>query len=822
MLARALAVSLAAVSAFAQEPPQDPLARLEEQLAEHPFFARIAWTREDSVERFVFYVQRPPKPEDGYEARIAQKYAAYVAPLVEHFEQRYAAPLGGPLPIVVLATAGDAQTFVQLSKGLAHYRCAYFYDAELRVPVVFERPFQPGVTPDEERRSARHVATHGLLQAHFAGEGAFPQETWLAEGLADYLASCGDAEDGSLLAPAVNPEILRKLIAATRDPNGRALHWRPVPELVAIESFDHLTSRVQFVAKQRGVEAEPTLPETYYCYWRASRLFVQYLHREEHRAGFEELVAATLRGEPALASFRSHVGDAAALDRAFEDWLASEHRRLFPDEAPPSSAEDAAPSAPSASAPARPAFSPASLRVADPVPELRFAAALCTARSGRTGAALATVDELLALELEPALRERVERERMRLASWNDLRSAWLARLATSGEALRFEHGGRTVRARVAEVADGVVRFAGDGEPSELPLDELDALALARQMGKDGDELAARWVRMYPYVLSADPAWQRLLRGRGDEAVALERDGESDYPARFAQGEVLAALDDLARTEPPADAASAEALLASIDAFVAAHGAAEAARAKLPELRAFASVAWAAILDERGPGALLAGSLETLEDGRVRLAYEFESAGELDDFGPAEDLAVMSARFGPLGRDEEGFRVAHGELVGVGRAGLRHVLEFAAPLRIRYDLTYGDFGPDDSYDYFFVVGICDSGDGRWVRSINAVDLEIGDGRSLNLVHGEKRPPRFDRVEYEMELEHDGAEVWSLFAGGEMHRVPCPRLTSGGLTLYLHSQISIRLERLAIEGTITPASLERLRAEWIGDRVAKIGS
>ena len=848
---------LALVESLNADPYRLFVHRLESRLAKHAFFSRIGYQKDDSHPPFVFFVQDPPKAQEGYHRKVVERLQPHLEALRQEFERSYVQPMTlvrrpdhGAYAVIVLASGGDRANYVQLSGGTGHYASSCLLDERLKAAVLFEDPFQPAAVGDRVR-SAAHGVAHLFFQAHSRRGSKFPQETAIAEGLASYLADHKLGPDGRLSLNPVRDHVLREFADAMGDPKRRRTHVHLVDALLDSQSYMQAARRIEASAAGQPVNWN----ELWRFYWRQSYLFVRFLHRDEHRPGFQRYLERLFKEHVGLAAFETSFdfGGWRELDRAFFDDLYAQHRRAYPQRelsaaaverllagdavvrnprkkpvaaGPPagprgSTGRGATGSAgggkPAEAAP--PAAPPLTLEGLSP--EARFAGALFGARDGRTGAAAAAVAALLAGADDAAFRARLERESERLARWNDLRRAYLEHLAAEGKSLRMTFGDKTERLRIAAVDGEEVRLSRpvDGQDA-LPLDELDGHQLASAMGRTGDDLAGgeRWVRLYPYALAGDERLKRLLTADDPASSSLREDAAGDYGPRFALGAAVQRLERLVQLGEPETEAQADAVLAELEPLVGDHGGLELVTARLPALRARAAQAWGRRFDGAGPAELVQGDFESLGENRVRLTYDFDDPAQRADFRATEDLKAHVRNLPALKTDvESSLGVERGRLRATGSSVHRHLLDFAAPMVVRYDVA---FAKDEVEKPTWVtrVGLCEAGPTRVAWSIDhGRALEIFEGRSSRQAYPEVPLVMYRGDTYGVELHHDGETITVYHQSDPLEKLPAGSLQRGGLVLVFHSDLAVTVDTLVIEGVLDEASLAQARDAWVAERV-----
>jgi hypothetical protein len=216
----------------------------------------------------------------------------------------------------------------------------------------------------------------------------------------------------------------------------------------------------------------------------------------------------------------------------------------------------------------------------------------------------------------------------------------------------------------------------------------------------------------------------------------------------------------------------------------------------------------------GLADVLKGKLEDLGGGRIKLQYSFDSPDELQDFLPAGDyLSDHRERLPPLPDGlKHAFWQEEGALRAEGRAALRHVLPFSAPMSIEYDLSVDIPKQDTVGPPYLFLGLCDDGDAHFAWSSNFGDLEVwSEGKD---VQSERQTSSFLRIGRGTveSLVHDGARVSLVREKQPVASLACPH-QRGDVFLWSHSGMQLYLRRLTLEGTLDEAGREALRDRWV---------
>ena len=172
-----------------------------------------------------------------------------------------------------------------------------------------------------------------------------------------------------------------------------------------------------------------------------------------------------------------------------------------------------------------------------------------------------------------------------------------------------------------------------------------------------------------------------------------------------------------------------------------------------------------------------------------------------------------------------FAVKNGTLRGRGSLGLRHVADFAAPMRVTWKVIYDPPKKQLAGPSWFMVGMCDDAHYSFAWTANLGDLAVWDDRDV--VRAEPADPDEERMlnlsqAYELSMHHDGAGEEAMVTverDGELKgKAPCPKRSSGAVFLWMHSCLRVQVTRMTIEGRITEEGMESLRTGWIERQLA----
>ncbi|HVS20150.1 MAG TPA: hypothetical protein VMT18_16215, partial [Planctomycetota bacterium] len=692
--------------------PQVPVAApppLIVRLRGDPHFAKLPLQEASGFPPIDMVLQEPYGANPGWGTAPSNRFGPWAREVVRQFEERFAEPLAlkraprfGPPAMVVLSSEGDLLNFRRSPTGrrsTSYSEASYAFGLDA---VVVSAKSSQGA-PHLARFPGLHLIAYRELVAHSA-DGARPP-FWLGWGLPAYLAWSTGFGPESLRTRELDRNVLMDWLLTVRKSKDGNRTLMPVLDLVGAADAEAGKAAMRVHAARFGAQPDDDLGHLLWC---ATCLWTHYLLDGEDgrwRDGFGAYLAGALRGRTDAALFREamQLDDAGvrALDRGFEAWVIAtgvERGVIGLENGPVTQTE------PVEVAPALPPLEPQPDEVA-----LGHGLALAQAREGDLDGAIAQFEALLAVDPEGAYAQRVARDLERARGFRELRAAFLARLAESGDLLRLERDGKRLNVRVATVeADRITLRETRGGLDAIPFAELASFQVAREMGRD-----AGWLRLWPYALVDDERWQRLLDESEPGAREMSEDAAEWYPGALRLGEVARELHAIGAGEPPEDPSAALALTERIGALLREHGALAEVEGRLPALRARAAElleqGWSA--ERVGEG--LAGALERLEGERMRLTYAFDDGAELAELAPGPGYPSQRMEGRPTLLGEATSTVARGALRLSGSLTCRLPLAFRAPLEARMRLAVGDV-PDGGTIYaHWSLGVCDDSQGNLV-------------------------------------------------------------------------------------------------------------
>ncbi len=845
------------IQLFATDPREAWLYSLKKQLGKHSGFSRLSYTIERPSPGVALLVEKPYREDTEHSAKVSALLAPWLAKLDELFTARVVTPLslsrreGFPLwTIAILSSEASYRQYLSTEPDRAVVRRPARYDPRLKMVVGYLASLPSEKDAPEWRTPVLAEFVREMQHAYYGGPGDRPGSLWFNRGLAGYLAGADAATTADLDRPAISTELLARVVDAYHNKGDRDVILHPVDDLVqARDERDVMLlsgNRSQFLA------AAPTPPEQ--VMWAFDAQAVLWMHFLQHGQGgrfkdsFDKFLASAMQGQADLVAFRLAFlsFDFPTLNRDFYKYLFKEHERLLPgkkkidmaplaalfdDRDPRKSPFGAPPPLPKPTAPAAtemPAVSLADIAVDRSDAEPRHGMALVLARKGDLEAALAELRELANSRPAPPEDVRIARDIERIEQTIRLRDGYFEYLRSSGNPYVTVYQHQQLTTPIQGLEDGYVLFGSNPlGVSKIPLKSIPPFEIARQAGlKEEQGGTEPWARFYPYVLAGESKWEKLLKDDSPGSVALREDARDWYADLLRTGEVAIELDALSQGELPKTAARATPWLRSIKKLITRYDDVPLLQRNLDKLRQLTTAAALATYVEKDPAKLLHGQVTSMGDGTVHVVYEFNDAGECSDF--VKDLGYlkdMRTQLGPAIKLEADstWKCADGAFAGIGGACYRHMLRFAAPLRVSCDFRYSPSGGNPKTGPTFLFGMCDDRAGNYLASVNFGGLAVIDlATKVAKVDQdpESSPIKHGRV-YALELHHDGTTVSTWLDGNKVRESAVGTRKSGDLFWWFNTDYPLAVQRIEIHGKIDQAVTDTLRAEHIAKALAEAG-
>lgn len=827
-LAFALALALAlATPSVAQDPAAAPqVDALRAQLAAHPYFSKVDYTIDDSYERVIFVLERPPQAKPDYYGAIVRQLVPYVSELEKVFVAEYAEQLElkrrADFPRTVIAILGSKENYESAFPRVTGVRTEFsraHFDPETRLAITYEDHFAEQPDPKDRREAVLHEFVHALQFAYFAGKGLMPAPQWFNEGLAEFR-SVTRTTAAQLIDPDIDAYHIRIVAALLARPEFRPL-IAPIRELVDIDGPGYLEV-VRSAAQRAGRRsADPQFEQlATTAFYAQSCILAYFLHNGadgRYREATRDYVGRVMRGERGVESFGQAFKDfdLDAVERDFFAFVGAEMKlRNWAPAALDAVARGSSAITGTAEASASadvPAFDFTRLDWRPEDWQARMAHAVQLAAAGRFVEAGTAVGGVQAPESEAAFVQRATGHITNLAR---IRDVFLKRAIDSGAKLRFEIDGKTPRGMVLASDEAEFTLKIGRSEQTVSRDLLTPKVLLDQ-GQDlgvFEELGGNTAALLAFFDGADDADVTRRLEAGGAGKVLQADLARFRALRTADVDLSWA--PIAGFRNPADAAAAAAMLQTLQATTAAHRDSAVLRSRRGELEDLARHLVHAAFDPSDPTGLgLHGKVVPLGE-EFRVEYDFESADQLADFPEATGQVPGFDRlqFGsPRGNY---MRIEGGQLEASGKAERRFALPIQAPFRMTWKAKQTDLG-------VFLVGSCGQGVDSVALTSSMGDLQILDrprGIGGDASRNEDQTMYLDKS-YAYELEHDGKTITVKVDGKVTGRAESiGELRGGDVFFYMNGAGTVLLDDLTIQGRVDAAAARRM-LEQRADAVAR---
>ncbi len=844
------------IEAILADPREDYLYRLEKRLARHAYFSKVRFDVDRSVEGSLFLVQRPSVGDPV--TLDTRKYADFYGPpmrkIQEAFEKGFTRPFSFArrddypvFSVCILENEDEYHAFGQTTEQMWRMSAAY-YEPRLKMIVAYGDPYAPDTTPARQRRLILSEFVRALEHAYYLGKDERQSSLWLNLGFASWFGwregVLAEAKDKTV----IDTYLLAQVVKLSQAKEDSALLLHPIIDLMQVRS----TSDILLLSKNRAQELgtkEPEIDRALHAFYGQAALWMHFLYDSQggrYREAFLKFFQSAMNGLGGLDAFYlSFRGiDVGGLDKEFYSYLYAEHERVFPkvkldrawsegpfaDRKPerkpaaPGSAAAALPRVTDSAAP----FAPAAIAVGPKDFDGLHGLALVQAMHGDLEGALHALENLAAGGPEPPEDVRIAREIERVQQFMLLREGYFANLIRSGQPLSGKYRGLEYIAKVEKVEDGWI-FLGENKLglSKIPLAAVEPFEIARQAGRKEEQGAAEpWARFWPYILVGEKKWEQLLKDDSEKAKDLREDARTWYPEVQKAAKAAVALNEIAATPEPRTQKDGEKFFAAVKALLASFGDLPLVQRRTDALRQAVAGVIVRTSPEEDPSKMCHGTWTSLGNGLVNIVYDFNKPEEAKDFyrvpGYLDDIRKTQPATVKKEEDSK-WAVAAGEFAGSGSACYRHFADLQAPIVLRYDVVFRETATKGTAPpaFMFMIGACDDGQGSYVACANFGSLCVSDrpNKVFKTIADDK--PVFGKKVYHLELRNDGANV-TVFANGEKKfaETNAGRKT-GAVFLLFHSDHTIAVQRMEIEGKIDPAWPERAKVEHFRSKLAEIG-
>ncbi|MFT4540226.1 MAG: hypothetical protein ACI841_002553 [Planctomycetota bacterium] len=459
--------------------------------------------------------------------------------------------------------------------------------------------------------------------------------------------------------------------------------------------------------------------------------------------------------------------------------------------------------------------------------EAYLALAIEDIREGRLNEGIAALQLLVKAEMPEDIAARVGRELARATAWDALTRKYLNELVSSGNKLKLTVDGQKLQAKVTAVEASLIKLGSNKlGRDELELSALTPMVVVDLLKSKINKYGPGWLRLYPYALTANAKVKSLLNhDKSEEVVSMKEDAKSSYTRLAVIANSARTLADLAKgTWPTSGGAAGDAL--TVIARMRETRATDAMfTARSKAMTAFARYALDIQFSSKGIASLIKGKVEAIEDGKIRVTYDFEDEDALDDFDIIDRFIMGPRNTRPqveLPSEETGIWIEEGDFVSLGAVAAKHKLQWDGPIKLSYDLAFKQHESFVTNITEFCMGFNGVLDSSFVWCRNMGHLNVANRKPLwgkmGSIEGGAIPEMNRR--YDVVVETDAKDAWTIYKGKEVARISIGPRTSGFLFIWIHSSAQARIGTLVVEGRLEQEAVRDTKAKWMAAQMKEL--
>lgn len=646
---------------------EDFLKELRGRLKAHPYFSKVLLSEKALSPTITLFSQAPQVAEPDWEAKLVAERSPWLLRAEQQFLERFAKPLGlqrrADMPITAvctLQTFGDYTNYFERVTSASPYLNGAHFDRRQRWMVMYESG--GGRSPANRRTTQMAEFVVALVQAHQTIGTTLTPRDLVVFSIASYLCEELGPTPESLGNCPPPPRLAAGIVKALAQPDSAYACILRLDELAEHSSWE----RFWGLANQRSNELNVTLDDELagLAFHAQGVLWTHFLmdaNQGRERERFLAFARYAMQGKSSGSTLRGAFEGVQLeqLTREFLTWvvaLDASARKAAPlppgtieglFKGPPklarASAKGAAP-APVATQPK--GFDVQRLRTPAGELETQHGLALARAAAGHLAEATKQLADLLPLAQDPAERDRLERERTRLAALDSTRTTILKERIASAKKLQFNLPDKKLVVNVRAL-EGEWMLLGENRlgVERLPLSDFSLELLAKELPSPPPEA---WMKPYLQLLAGDAKSVKI--SSEDRALNDLRADALQVADRLQQGLVALEFEALADRGIPRDPTAA---LDSVDALrklLATRARSPLVQARRDALREYASEALGFAMDVKQVPSLFGGQCEILPDGQVKWTLQFEKESDAALFTPIQDGWQNLREFICFGRD----------------------------------------------------------------------------------------------------------------------------------------------------------------------------
>lgn len=446
-------------------------------------------------------------------------------------------------------------------------------------------------------------------------------------------------------------------------------------------------------------------------------------------------------------------------------------------------------------------------------------------RTSRAEDALVHLDAVLAMTPDEA---PLARERARVAAFLELRDTFFTELAERSGRLRIPVGEKHRNLKVAAYDEGVITFEKNKYDVEfLTVDELAVADLAKAWKTAKVEPLEQ--QAYALALAGDRNWKRVW-GKDAEAPAETLADLSDTGASADRGAEVEALRELETfLDGKVGPKEGRRIVELVDALWPEGGVSLSDDPGRHRFRALRDLVTAGLEAGFGPADLpriLHAAESEMRGEELWLRYDFTKEEQLADWLRDESHLPEVRMIGLLQTPEEEHRIGivDGSLEVLGVNGLRYVLPWYGPLRVRYGMQLPEVGEEGRLWQILVYLHDDLEKSRFVVHCFAYWIELLD---LNFPSEVEREQQYYEIgkDYFVELVVDRKSDLTArredLADEHTLVVPSRRVNRGYVRFASLTDHVTRISSFELQGTPDMAQLDLFRGAYVDLRLEELG-
>lgn len=815
---------------------EDFLKELRARLKTHAYFSKIVLSEKSLSPTITLLAQVPQVAAPDWETKLVAERSQWLLRAEKCLVERFVQPMNlvrrADVPVSVvctLQTAGDYVNYAERTNSYSPFRVGAQFDRRQRWTVMYESGGPLGPVSRRSTQMAEFVSS--LLHAYAPGSiGAVDQE-FLVSGIAGYLCEDLGATPETLGACKPPPRMLAALVKTLARPEAAYCCLLRLDELADHTSWE----RYWKLTEQRALDVRAKLGddeagEAFHAQGVLWTHFLMDANQGRERARFLAFLRHTLEGKGGGATLRGAFEGVQLdqLSREFLTWaVALDAASRKAPALPPGTIEgmfkglpvvarpsvDGAKPAPSAAAPT--GFDVGRLRTPADQLETQHGLALARAAAGHLGEAAKRVGELAQLATEATERDRLERERVRLAALDTLRASILKERITSAKKLQFNVLDKKLVVSVRALEGEWMLMAENRQGIErLPISDFSLELLAKELPNPAPEA---WMKPYLQLLAGEGKSVKI--SGEDRALNDLRADALQVADRLQQGLVALDFEALADRGVPREPTAALDAVDALRKLLATRARSPLVQERRDALREYASAVVGFAMDVKQVPSLFGGQCEILPDGQVKWTLQFEKESDAALFTPIQDGWQNLREFICTGRSliepklepRDGVLAVRGSGAWISPAAFREI----SAARVRGKHTWDPNIRPGEMECYLLLGYREPQ--RYIAISATASVVAFDVGTSAYASEFRETPVTANVPYEASLARSDGKL-RMACGDYTAAIDDVVGSSGHVALFSQYRGEFLLDSLSVTGV---PDLELLRPAFVKRELAKLG-